>query len=373
MRRAWRLLIVATTVVAGCTEGGTDGETEPAAREPTTLPGTTLSTTRSTTPSTTVPSAASGRDGTPRTGPGPEPEPTPGSAGATAASTIVPASTIPASTIPASTVPTSVVPTTVLTPATLAAALDAAERGIRDESLPEAALAEHGRAQQDAYRAAGTDRALLSSLPALVGDDVRDAVALNVAARVAVLDHAARRAASGATSEPVTTLPAWTIVPPRPIDELLAYYREAEELTDVPWQYLAAINFVETRMGRIVGASSAGAVGPMQFLPSTWAACCSGDVTDPRDAIVGAATYLRSNGAPGDMVRALHAYNPNEGYVGSVIAYAANIAADERAYVGYHAWEVYVSTSAGAVHLPVGYAAIEPLDAATYVSTATTG
>jgi hypothetical protein len=260
----------------------------------------------------------------------------------------------------------------VISAASLAAALDVAERGIRDPSLGAAELAVHGRAQQAAYRSAGTDRALLSSLSDLVGDDVRDAVALNVAARIAVLDHAARRASTGATSEPVTTLPAWTIVLPRPIEELTAYYREAQELTGVPWQYLAAINFVETRMGRIVGASSAGAVGPMQFLPATWAACCTGDVMDPHDAIVGAATYLRSNGAPGDMVRALRAYNPNDGYVGSVIAYAANIAADERAYVGYHAWEVYVSTSAGAVHLPVGYSAGEPLDAATYLAAAGT-
>jgi hypothetical protein len=257
----------------------------------------------------------------------------------------------------------------VLTAASLAAELERAERGLRDTSLDAAARAAHGRDQQEAYRRAGSDRALLRTLPGLVGDDVRDAVALNVAARLAVLDHAARRASEGRTPDPPATLPAWTIVEPPPIEELIAYYEEAEDRTGVPWAYLAAINFVETRMGRIVGASSAGAIGPMQFLPSTWAQCCTGDVMDPRDSIIGAATYLAMNGAPGDMVRALRAYNPNDGYVGSVIAYAANIAADERAYVGYHAWEVYVTTSLGPVHLPVGYSATEPVDAAAYLAT----
>ncbi len=36
----------------------------------------------------------------------------------------------------------------------------------------------------------------------------------------------------------------------------------------MPWYYLAAINLIETRMGRIDGLSTAGAQGPMQFLPA---------------------------------------------------------------------------------------------------------
>jgi membrane-bound lytic murein transglycosylase B len=67
----------------------------------------------------------------------------------------------------------------------------------------------------------------------------------------------------------------------------------------VPWYFLASINLVETRMGRIHGLSTAGAQGPMQFLPSTWAACCTGDIEDAHDAIVGAATYLKMR--PDDM------------------------------------------------------------------------
>jgi hypothetical protein len=50
-----------------------------------------------------------------------------------------------------------------------------------------------------------------------------------------------------------------------------------------------------------------------------------------------------------------------------VTAYAAVLAADERAYRGYHAWQVFWDTSAGLVRLPVGYAADAPLDAAAYL------
>lgn len=156
-------------------------------------------------------------------------------------------------------------------------------------------------------------------------------------------------------SEPSSVLPAWTIVAPLPPDVLLGYYREAEAATGVPWEYLAAIHFQETRMGRVSGVSSAGAVGPMQFLPSTWAECCEGDPTVARDAILGAARYLVMRGAPNDMEKALYGYNPNNGYVGAVMAYARNLMADERAFFGYHGWQVLFGTSAGTVRLPVGY------------------
>jgi len=167
---------------------------------------------------------------------------------------------------------------------------------------------------------------------------------------------------------PQTTLPAWTIRDPRPAAELLGFYHEAEAATGVPWTVLAAINLVETRTGRIVGVSSAGAVGPMQFLPSTWAVCCVGDPADDHDAIIGAATYLVRRGALTDLRGAIHGYNPNDAYVEMVSRYAANLAAEPEAYVGYHAWQVFVRTTAGAVRLPVGYAATEPIDAAAYLA-----
>ena len=231
--------------------------------------------------------------------------------------------------------------------------------------MPAESVAALGRRQQRAYQLLARNTGLQDAVTALIPADVAAAFEFNVAARRAVVDHAV----GAPPSEPPSTLPAWTILEPPPIDELLADYREGEAATGLPWEYLAAINFVETRMGRISGESSAGAVGPMQFLPATWATCCVGDVENPHDAILGAASYLASQGAPGDMDGALHGYNPNDGYVGAVTAYAANLMADPLAYRGYHAWEVYVASTAGTVRLPVGYASTEPVDAREYVHT----
>jgi len=52
---------------------------------------------------------------------------------------------------------------------------------------------------------------------------------------------------------------------------LLPIYQAAGIEYDVPWQLLAAINEIETDYGRNLSVSTAGAVGWMQFLPSTWA------------------------------------------------------------------------------------------------------
>jgi hypothetical protein len=69
----------------------------------------------------------------------------------------------------------------------------------------------------------------------------------------------------------------------------------------------------------------------MQFIPSTWRAFgMGGDVRDPHDAILGAANYLRSSGAPRNYRRALFAYNPSSLYVNSVLAYARRMARSPR-------------------------------------------
>ena len=54
-----------------------------------------------------------------------------------------------------------------------------------------------------------------------------------------------------------------------PVDSLHAYYTSAAARYGIEWSYLAAINYVESDFGRVNGPSSAGALGPMQFLPST--------------------------------------------------------------------------------------------------------
>lgn len=126
------------------------------------------------------------------------------------------------------------------------------------------------------------------------------------------------------------------------------YYREAERRFHVRWDVLAAINFVESRFGRVRSSSVAGAQGPMQFLPATWRGYgLGGDVHEPHDAILGAANFLRANGAPRDYRRALYAYNHSRLYVDAILRYAGRMRVDPRAYYEYYAWQVFVRTPSG--------------------------
>lgn len=123
---------------------------------------------------------------------------------------------------------------------------------------------------------------------------------------------------------------------------LLAHYRAAQKRFDVGWHVLAAVNLVESQFGRLRNASVSGAQGPMQFIPSTWAAYgMGGDIRDPRDAIMGAANYLRASGAPRNYARALHAYNPSDLYVDAVLSYARVMAQRPKAFHELYAWQVY--------------------------------
>jgi peptidoglycan hydrolase CwlO-like protein len=95
------------------------------------------------------------------------------------------------------------------------------------------------------------------------------------------------------------------------------------------WYILAAVGEVESDHGRNMGPSSAGAMGPMQFLPSTWETSGvdgNGDgvanIMDPEDAIPAAAGYLKIGGAPHDWYRALYSYNHADWYVKKVLAVA---------------------------------------------------
>jgi membrane-bound lytic murein transglycosylase B len=160
---------------------------------------------------------------------------------------------------------------------------------------------------------------------------------------------------------PRRSLPPWRIVAPPPPRTLLGYFRAAQARFGVPWQYLAAIEFVETKFGRIRGLSSAGADGPMQFMPATWARYGRGDVHDPRAAIEGAARYLTVNGAPRDMPGALFHYNPSIEYVRAVTAYATQMRTDPRAYYGYYWWQVIYALRGRRLILPVGFPKARPV------------
>jgi hypothetical protein len=125
--------------------------------------------------------------------------------------------------------------------------------------------------------------------------------------------------------------------PPKPgtLPSLVALYRAAGYRYGVDWRILAAINRVETNYGSNTSTSSAGAVGWMQFLPSTWrrwGVDASGDgVADPMnpaDAIYSAARYLQAAGIQKDVRRGLWAYNPLASYVNMVLSIASRLPAN---------------------------------------------
>lgn len=220
-----------------------------------------------------------------------------------------------------------------------------AEGQIRSGSTPAPAYRRLGRLQQAAYRKLvanpGFRQVALDAAP----EDLRPVLEANIRAGELL----------SSLTKPVPKIPAWKIVEPPPAEELKAFYAAAESEFGIPWQYLAAIHLVETRMGRIRGTSTAGAQGPMQFIPSTWAAYGRGDINDPRDAILAAGRYLKAAGAPENMGKALYAYNHSQKYVDAVTAYARQMMKDERAYLAYYEWQVYVKTTSGDVLLEVGY------------------
>ena len=160
-------------------------------------------------------------------------------------------------------------------------------------------------------------------MAALLPGPLRRETLANVAAR-----RAFRSMHPTSDADLATELPAWRIVEPRPAAELRRYYREAERRYGVDWEYLAAINLVETGFGRIDGVSVAGAQGPMQFIPTTWDIYGEGgDIDDPRDAILAAGRLLRANGFGRDRAGALYRYNNSSAYVRGVTPLCAGHAA----------------------------------------------
>jgi transglycosylase-like protein with SLT domain/peptidase M23-like protein len=110
---------------------------------------------------------------------------------------------------------------------------------------------------------------------------------------------------------------------------LLPIYQACGTEYGVPWEVLASINKIETAFGTNTNVSSAGAVGWMQFLPSSWEAFgldANGDGRkdpyNPVDAICAAAHYLKLAGAHEDLYQAIFAYNHADWYVQEVLLYA---------------------------------------------------
>ncbi|MEU7004185.1 NlpC/P60 family protein [Nonomuraea sp. NPDC046570] len=123
--------------------------------------------------------------------------------------------------------------------------------------------------------------------------------------------------------------------------DYLWLYQQAGRRYGISWQVLAGIGKAESDHGRGAAtgirseADAAGAMGPMQFLGSTWASYgVDGDgdgrrdVYDPADAIFSAARYLKANGAPDDLYRAIWHYNHADSYVRQVMVYARGYSAE---------------------------------------------
>jgi len=216
---------------------------------------------------------------------------------------------------------------------TVAAALVAADlalqRGIArwhgsgpvPAAVTQASLAEQ-RIELRLVRDPRLERGVLAKLPEKLGRDVADDVA------------AGRDLARLAPHKPG---PPIRLGPALPVARLRALYAEAQRRSAVPWQVLAAVNYVESDFGRLREASVDGAQGPMQFMPATWASYGRGDVHDPQAAILAAARFLRAAGAPGDERGALLRYNPSTLYVDAVERYAGRIRRDPASLLVFYA------------------------------------
>jgi hypothetical protein len=136
-----------------------------------------------------------------------------------------------------------------------------------------------------------------------------------------------------------TTLPVDAHAPTGRPASYLALFQEsaAQYCPGLSWTVLAAIGQIESGDGANTGPSSAGALGPMQFLPSTWRVwgidafgeTGPPDIMNPYDAVPSAAVLLCASGAAqgGQGLRqAIFAYNHATWYVNEVLTLAAEYA-----------------------------------------------
>lgn len=328
--------LAALVLTGACAGGGGDKRDEPAAAEETT---TTTAAPETTTTTAAPESSTTSASTTPKTTAKPAAaSPTTVSTGRTSG---------PVQTAPFATILVAAAPTDPAELDRLADQLAADEMALRSPATPAADIRALAIRQQAAYRALSARPDAVAHVVARLPEPLRPIAEANTLAGAELR----------AMTKPKSDLPPWKIIPPPPAEELTGYYNEAEAKFGVPWEYLAAVHLVETRMGRIRGTSTAGAQGPMQFLPSTWKAYgMGGDINDPHDAIFGAANYLKANGgAAGRMDNALYRYNNSKRYVRAVTLYAQQIEADPITYRAYHQWQVYYITPRGDLWLEEGY------------------
>jgi membrane-bound lytic murein transglycosylase B len=216
-------------------------------------------------------------------------------------------------------------------PPVLAAQLVRADAALQARVTVAAALAEQ-RIELRLSDSPALARRVIRLLPSKLARDVTD-------------DVLAHRELARLT--PPRPLSAFRVGPAVAAAKLRAYYAEAQRRSGIAWQVLAAVNYVESDFGRLRESSVSGALGPMQFMPSTWATYGRGSVRDPRQAILGAARFLRAAGGATDERAALHHYNPSWAYVDAVERYAGRIRRDPRAFLVFYARRLIARTPGG--------------------------
>ena len=246
-------------------------------------------------------------------------------------------------------------------PIATATLLAEVETALRDPITPPQQLPDLGHQQQVIYRVLSADVPRSQQVLAALPQRWRSVAERHLAARREFLRMSRGRRPS--------MLPAWRIIQPEPAEQLIAHYKKAEAATGIEWEVLAAVNLVETGMGRIDGVSVANAQGPMQFLPTTWAEAGigKGDIRDPHDAIQAAARYLVRRGGLQDIRRGLWGYNNSDYYGKAVMLYASLIKEDPSAYTGLYHWEIHFNADAGDLWLPVGYIQRTPISVQEYL------
>lgn len=200
----------------------------------------------------------------------------------------------------------------------------AAEKRFRDAVRTE---------QKAIYRLAG-DPPLAAQVEAKLGSQSPPALPSVLAALQALFTLAGVTAPSPDFAHPYNAA--------LPLPVLEGYYQEAAREQGLGWEYLAAINFLESSFDRNTNDSPAGAQGPMQFIPSTWDLYGNGgNIRDPHDAIYAAARYLHAMGAPANYPLAIRRYNDDGNYVAAVRDLAAAISTDGLWMERLYYWSTY--------------------------------
>lgn len=206
------------------------------------------------------------------------------------------------------------------------------ETGRRLGLLPGVALLVHGPEKAATALNAGVRRLLGSGTQVVTVGGGRTA-------RAAGNKSATAKTTAKTTAKAKQPRAARRVAVGRPGSYLDLYRRSAAVCPGLSWTVLAAIGQVESSHGRNNGPSSAGAQGPMQFMPATWKAYGVdgdgdgvADIWSPYDAVPSAANYLCANGAGQGgkkLEKAIWFYNHSWSYVSKVMSISQGYA---RAY-----------------------------------------